>query len=175
VAFGLFGVAGYALACGTERWSVKTGTDPDAWMVDLSTIVPTSVSEMNTWQRPAHLPANNRADWVEVTTFQVYATITQMRRDPDGDYHIVRMDTDGSTLVSEMPDPSCVGPGSPFTDYIANARAQIDSVYRLTTTWHYPNVQVLVTGVGFWDINHGQAGRALNSIDVNPALDIQFP
>lgn len=33
-------------ACGVERWSVKTGTDADAGLIDLSHSVPTTVAEL---------------------------------------------------------------------------------------------------------------------------------
>jgi hypothetical protein len=36
VAAGLLGLTGYTIACGTERWAVKTGGDVDAGLVDLS-------------------------------------------------------------------------------------------------------------------------------------------
>jgi hypothetical protein len=52
VALGLLGIVGYVWDCGTERWSVKVGIDPDGWQVDLSNAVWTSVSEMNTFPGP---------------------------------------------------------------------------------------------------------------------------
>jgi hypothetical protein len=85
------------VACRTERWAVKTGGDVDAGLVDLSNPVVSSVSEMNTFQRPGTIPRANRADWVETTVFQVYATLTVYKRETDEDYHIVLQDDDGST------------------------------------------------------------------------------
>ena len=166
-------LVGLVIACGVERWSVKVGTDPDAWQVDPTNPVWTSVSEMNTFPRPSTIPASRRADSVEMTTWVVYATLTQYRRDPDGDYHLVLLDDDGSTMIAEIPDPNCAA-GSAFFDYIANARAQFDVAFRVTTTWHYTSTPVVVTGVGFWNRDHGQTGRAVNVIELHPVLDIQF-
>jgi hypothetical protein len=127
VAAGLLGIAGYVWACGTERWLVKTGADVDASQVDLSNPYPTSVSEMNTFSRPSTIPRNNRADWVELTMFQLTATLTIYKRELDEDYHLVLQDDDGSEMIVEIPAPDCVDPSSPFADYIANARAEFDA------------------------------------------------
>jgi len=127
VALGLLGIAGYVWACGTERWLVKTGADVDAAQVDLSNPYPTSVSEMNTFPRPGTIPRNNRADWVELTMFQLTATLTIYKRETDEDYHLVLQDDDGSQMIVEIPAPNCVDPSSPFADYIANARAEFDA------------------------------------------------
>src|SRR5262249_49586250 len=83
VAAGLLGPRGYRIACGTERWAVKTGGDVDAGLVDLSNPVVSSVSEMNTVQRPGTIPRANRADWVETTVFQVSARLTVFERETD--------------------------------------------------------------------------------------------
>jgi hypothetical protein len=93
VAVGLLGLTGYTIACGTERWAVKTGGDVDAGLVDLSNPVVNSVSELNTVQRPGTIPRANRADWVETTVFWVYATLTVYKRETDEDYHLVLQDT----------------------------------------------------------------------------------
>jgi hypothetical protein len=66
-------------------------------------------------------------------------------------------------------------PSSPFADYIANARAQFDAVFTVTTQFQAANVPVVVTGVGFWDFPHGQRGAAMNLVELHPVLDIQFP
>jgi hypothetical protein len=75
----------------------------------LSNLVVSSVSEMNTFQRPGTIPRNNRADWVETTVFQVYATLTVYKRETDEDYHLVLQDPDdGSTMIVEIRRPACV-------------------------------------------------------------------
>jgi hypothetical protein len=56
VAAGLLGLTGYTIARGTERWAVKTGGDVDAGLVDLSNPVVSSVSKLNTFQRPGPIP-----------------------------------------------------------------------------------------------------------------------
>jgi hypothetical protein len=49
-----------AVTCGVERWSVKTGTDPDAPLVNTSSVTPTTVAALDSLPKPVSLPANNR-------------------------------------------------------------------------------------------------------------------
>ena len=56
----LFSTPGAFAQCGVERWSVKTGTDPDAYKVDLSTYISTTIYNMWSSTKPSSLPANNR-------------------------------------------------------------------------------------------------------------------
>jgi len=163
------------VGCGTERWPVKTGTDADAWSVDLWDVWPTSVAEMVAWPRPRSFPDNNRIDPYEFYIWTVNATLVEFKRETDLDYHLVLADDQGNTLVAEMPDPGCVGDGSPFADAIANARAEFDAAFHVTTTFQYAYVPVQVTGVAFFDIAHGQTGHAPNYVELHPVLDIQFP
>jgi hypothetical protein len=170
------GLIGYVMACGVERWAVKTGTDADSWQVDLdfNNAWGVQVGDLASLSRPGYIPANNRADWVEVTVFQMYATLVKFKRESDSDYHLVLMDDYGNTMVGEIPAPNCVGNSSPFKDYITYARYEFDSVFNATTSFQNAYVPVLVTGVGFWDYNHGQTGHAPNFVELHPILDIQF-
>ena len=162
------------LTCGTERWSVKTGTDADAGYVDLCDVFPTSVTEMGSWPRPRSLPPNNRIDPYEFYVWTVDATLVEFKRESDQDYHLVLEDDQGNTMIAEIPDPRCVGASSVFANYIANARAEFDSVFYVTTSFQYAYVPVTVTGVAFFDFAHGQIGRAPNVVEIHPVLDIQF-
>jgi hypothetical protein len=66
----------------------------------------------------------------------------------------------GSTMIVEIPDPTCVGASSPFADSIANARAQMDEIFTVTDRFQSTSRPVIVTGVGFWEFAHGKTGRA---------------
>jgi len=46
--------------CGVERWPVKTGTDPDAGLVNLTSINPATIANLTGITAPASLPDNNR-------------------------------------------------------------------------------------------------------------------
>jgi hypothetical protein len=160
--------------CGTERWSVKTGTDPDAKYVDLNNIVPMRVPILSSWPMPDYLPPNNRIAPYEYTVCFFYAHVTQYKKETDSDYHVVLTDPHGHTIIGEIPLPSCVGTSSPFRNYIINARAEFDAMFNVTTYFQYTDTPVLVTGVCFFDFDHGQTGHAPNFIELHPILDIIF-
>jgi hypothetical protein len=161
-------------SCGVERWSVKTGTDADVASVNLNNPVIQTISYMRGLTAPATLPANNRVPPTETTVFVIDATLTQYKLETDSDYHLVIQDSAGNTMISEIPDPACVGAGSPFANLIQSARAQFDAKYSATTSFQTANIPVQLTGVGFFDFLHGQTGVAPNGIELHPVLDIQF-
>jgi hypothetical protein len=160
--------------CGVERWSVKTGTDPDAGLVNLSSINPTTISNLIAIATPNSLPDNKRVVPTETTVWVINATLVKYVRAYDSDYHMVFTDGAGRTMIAEIPSPSCVGPGSPFAAGIANARAQFDAMFTATTTFQTANVPVQITGVGFFDHLEGQEGLAPNGIELHPIIDILF-
>src|SRR5690349_18268854 len=59
--------------CGVERWSVKTGTDPDAGLVDTSAATLTTIGYLDGLPVP-YTPSNGRAQPTETTMFQLSAT-----------------------------------------------------------------------------------------------------
>jgi hypothetical protein len=54
-------------ACGVERWSIKTGIDPDARLVNQRVVVPNTIVHMRSLPAPASLPARSRLRPVETT------------------------------------------------------------------------------------------------------------
>jgi hypothetical protein len=160
--------------CGVERWSVKTGTDPDAGTVDQAHPSPTTVGYLDGLPAPASRPANARVRPVETTVYSVTATLTDYVMEDDSDYHLVLRDPQGRSMIVEIPDPGCVGQSSPFRPAISQARADFDGKLSATTGFKTANVAVRVTGVGFWDDNHGQRGVAPNAIELHPVTAITF-
>ena len=161
-------------ACGRERWPVKTGTDADAAHIDLGTVNPTTIQHLASLAPPAALPQDSRIPPVEVTVYQVQATLTGFKQEPDSDYHLIL--SDGTrTMIAEIPDPACVGKGSPLLPGIELARTQFDARYHPSTDhFTHVSVPVTVTGVGFWDFDHGQDGVAPNAIELHPVRNIRF-
>lgn len=160
--------------CGVERWSVKTGTDPDAPSVSLSTYISTTIYNMQSSTRPASLPANNRVAPRELNQYRITGTLTKYKRETDSDYHLVIQDGSGRTIIVEIPSINCVGSGSPFTSGIRNARAEFDAKLTATSSFKTVTAPVAIRGVGFWDFLHGQTGVAPNGIEIHPVLDIAF-
>jgi hypothetical protein len=160
--------------CGVERWSVKTGTDPDAGMVNLNSSTTTTIASMRAFSAPNPIPANNRVAGPETTVWVINATLTLFKLESDSDYHLVIQDASGNTMITEIPSPSCVGSGSPFLADITNARAAFDAKFTATTSFQTANIPVQVTGVGMFDFLHGQTGVAPNGIELHPILNIVF-
>jgi hypothetical protein len=161
-------------SCGVERWSVKTGTDADRAKITLQSTTSTTIAALGALTKPATLPANNRVLPTETTVYRISATLTQYKIEADSDYHLVLTDGAGHTLISEIPDPVCVGSSSPLLTSIQKSRAEFDAKYIATGSFKTANVPVTITGVGFFDFLHGQTGVAPNGIELHAVLDIQF-
>ncbi|GCE08846.1 hypothetical protein [Dictyobacter aurantiacus] len=161
-------------SCGVERWSVKTGTDADASKINLQSVTPTTISALRALTAPSSLPSNNRIQPTETTVFQLQDTLTQYKLETDSDYHLILADSSGQTMIVEIPDPACVGSSSPLLSGIQKARAEFDARYTPNSSFQTANIPVTVTGVGFFDFLHGQAGVAPNGIELHAVLDIQF-
>jgi hypothetical protein len=123
---------------------------------------------------PNPIPANNRVAPTETTVWVINATITEYKAETDQDYHIVIQDSSGNTMIAEIPAPTCVGAGSPFKTQAANARAQFDAQFNVTSSFQTTSTPVKITGVGMFDFLHGQTGVAPNGIELHPVLDVQF-
>src|SRR6266851_7143437 len=175
VAFVLIAIASTAFGqCGVERWSVKTGTDPDSGLVNLSSSTATPISSMTALPAPSPIPANNRVQPTETTVWVINATLTQYKLESDSDYHLILDDGAGHTMIAEIPAPSCVGSGSPFLSGITHARSQFDATFTATTSFQTANVPVQIKGIGMFDFLHGQTGVAPNGIELHPVIDIIF-
>jgi len=161
-------------ACGTERWSVKTGIDPDAKKVKQTPVIRSTIDKLRAIAKPASLPADSRISPTELEVFWVNATMIGYKKEKDQDYHIV-IEYKSNTMIVEIPDPSCVGSTSPFRSKIIKARNTFDSSFDATTTYKTCKVPTSITGVGFFDFIHGQTGVAPNGIELHPVLSIDFP
>jgi hypothetical protein len=163
--------------CGVERWSVKTGTDPDAGLVDLNNPVPMTIQALGALTPPADPPGpplNARIAPAETTVYVINGTMTLYKKENDVDYHVVIQDETGHTMIVELPCACCVGPSSPFGAAIAAARAKFDARFTATSSFQTANVPVQVKGVGFFDFIHGQTGVAPNGIELHPVLELNF-
>src|SRR5260221_3860680 len=123
----------YAAAqCGVERWTVKTGTDADAMLVNLNSPTSTTIADLSSIAAPGTLPDNNRVQPTETTMWTLNATLTKFVLAYDSDYHMVLTDSAGRTMIAEIPSPNCVGSNSPFAAGILHARAQFDAMFTAT-------------------------------------------
>src|SRR2546429_6290136 len=160
--------------CGVERWSVKTGTDQDVSLLNLGSKTSTTISSLVLLPAPNPIPDDRRVQPTETTVWVLNATLKKYVRAYDSDYHMVLADDAGHTMIAEIPDPGCVGPGSPLRAGIAHARAQFDGVFTATASFQSADMPVQITGVGFFDYLEGQEGVAPNGVELHPIIDIIF-
>jgi len=170
----LLSAAHVSAQCNSERWSIKTGTDSDAGLINLNSTTPTTIANLRAVSAPGTIPENTRIKPTETTVWVISATLVKFIHAYDSDYHMVLADSAGRTMIAEIPDPDCVGPGSPLAARIAHARAQFDAKFTATQDFQTVNVPVQITGVGFFDYQEGQEGIAPNGIELHPVIDIVF-
>ena len=166
------------LHCGTERWAVKTLTDPDANRVD-TTPHDATVGELRAL--PVPVSHDTRAAPVEMTTYRVKALLLGWKVEADEDYHLVIADPDdiAATMIVEIPSPTCPEVcQTPLAQHFAALREQVENRLGQPRS-HFRELpkplSVHVTGVGFFDFIHGQTGVAPNGIELHPAIAISFP
>ena len=88
-----------------ERWSVKTGADPDAQALTNQAPTTGTIAELTALPVPPLLPPNGRSDGAEKTLWSVQAILTAYAAEADGDYHMVIADQAGRTMIAEVPKP----------------------------------------------------------------------
>lgn len=164
-------LAACGIHCGTERWGVKTLSDADHDEVDF-TPKKTTVASLVSQKSPAYLPADRRVAPVESQTYKVRASLVGYWPEQDEDIHLVIADLDDAnkTMIVEIPSPDCAGAcTSGHVEDFRRARAVIAALPE-----QFACLTVVVTGVGFFDFLHGQAGAAPNGIELHPVLNIEL-
>jgi hypothetical protein len=162
-------------SCGVERWAVKTGSDASASLVQ-QTPQDTTIGALSAIPVPAGFGPNSpRFTYAGSPEIQAYRltniTLVEFKMEADSDYHLVLKDGTGATMIAESPYPGCVS-GGPFATQISAVRSAIDAKYAVTTSFQTVNDTVTVTGVGFFDVLHGQTGVAPNGIELHTLLSI---
>src|SRR5258708_7783072 len=178
--------------CGQERWTVKTLTDADAGSVAM-TPVDKKVSDLYGAVAPgAAVFTPDRRSPLEKQTFHVKAKLVGYKQelDPkaapgkqgDHDFHIVIQDLQDATktMVIEIPEPKCNGIcASPVLGQVTQARKDFAAAFPATPPSKdfvvvQGNVEVEVTGVGFFDFAHGQTALDKNCIELHPVLVVKL-
>lgn len=166
------------LACGVERWFVKTLSDADASKVNVNSVTPISIRELNGFAAHCSGLPERRVFTEEFTVFEVTGRITFIAHEDDRDYHVALEDPNspGFTVVTELADILCAGAViSPHFSALSAA----DGMWRMLVDGRSPTSlvgdTVRVRGVGFYDFAHGQRGRSQNCIELHPILSILPP
>ena len=159
-----------AVACGVERWPVKTLSDADAPAVDF-TAVPATVAELRSLPSPGSLPADSRIAPTELTTYAVTVNVLKFKLEDDRDIHVVVSDLNdpAQTMIVEFPDAAnCDGAStSTHAAEMKAARSALTATYGNPSSSSFRNLSGTATfvGVGFFDFKHGQTGVAPNAIE----------
>lgn len=178
-------------AAAHERWSVKTGSDPDAQGLTGQAPTATTIAQLTALPVPPVLPPDGRSDGAEKTVWQLNATLQAFGGEADGDVHMVLADGQGNTMVAEIPNPGDITSPSYFAEQISGARTAFDNQFQIVEDISQPtvparsqatlgsdfrdvSVPVTVTGLGFFDFAHGQRGVAPNAIELHPVISIAF-
>lgn len=136
------------IACGAERWTVKT-------LQDRPTLLPartTTVHYLVTRPAPTNLPATRLP--FERHIFTVTAAVVLVRPEADSDLHVV-LSSGNDEMIAEAPSPSCDSRALPLRRrQMTAARSHVQLCARAR-----------VTGVAFFDFDHGQTGVASNAIE----------
>jgi RyR domain len=159
--------------CGTERWSVKTMTDPQAGKVTLTPVGGT-VAALNKEAKPVE-PIVHR-EQVELKTLQVKGKIVVAKLEKDKDIHMVLRDPQTKkTMIIESVSPDCAA-GSVVASQITKVREDVEAKFPEAAVGgrQETDVDATVTGVGFFDRIHGQEGVADNGIELHPVLEVKF-
>jgi hypothetical protein len=158
--------------CGVESWSLKTLSDPQRRLVNLHPRN-TSVVAINRLPRPYPTPRTRNTVY-ERRAWRVKAQIVQFKLEDDSDIHLV-LYWGGRYMIAEMPFAACLPATARDRRAIVAARAFF--VRRCgfpTSDWQPLGAVAYVSGVGFWDIAHGQTGAARNYAELHPVTGLRI-
>jgi hypothetical protein len=142
------------LACGVERWNIKTLKDRPLLLRARAT----TVGHLTSLRRPLYLPPRRRL-LRERQIFSVIARVTLKLSEDDLDYHLV-LRSGSRTMIAETPSSLCTNGAT------AKRRKQMAAARRVARVC----AKARVVGVAFFDYLHGQTGLARNGIELHPVL-----
>ena len=200
IALALLGAAARTTAAqcgGDERWAVKMGADQGAALIDL-TPVRITLNDLVHIARPT-LPSDDITRVPQERVVRMLdAVLVRFQKETgkkgDADYHLVLTDetqqfsphegpVSPHSVIAEIPNPDCVGGrdgsvtgSSQLAAQLRTVRSRFEQQFAtIKAHWNETGgIPVRVTGVVFFDRQHGQIGRALNGVELHPVLDIVF-
>lgn len=165
--------------CGTERWAVKTLTDPFGEDVAKKSPMPNTVHGLRELTAPTkqELQRAQGRFPAESNTYRVSALILGDKLEADSDFHIVLGDPGNHsiTMIAEIPSGKCVAPKRAkfFDDLRGKFQSEFGEVRAGGLRKLGEGIPACVIGVGFFDFLHGQDGVAPNGIELHPVLSIE--
>jgi len=169
-------------SCGVQRWHIKTLDDA---YVNTINWTPTNdtVTDLTNQPVPAGYAEYNdttRYAPVETTSYTVQAILQGWKIEADHDFHLVLADPNDPnvTMIAEIPDPNCSDAcDGGFSSDFGAMRAKLTNCFGQAPTsfTNFPSGLVVnITGIGFFDVIHGQTGVAPNGIELHPVLNIDW-
>jgi len=159
---------------GFARAAVKTGRDEYAGKVEMVPRI-TTIAALCAIPVPSNLDADSgrftHAGSPEIQSYRLTnVLLAAYKLESDGDYHLVLEDGAGNRMIAEIADPRRVT-GS-WKARATRAREAFDARHSANGSFQGTGETVTVTGVGFFDLLHGQIGAAPNGIEIHAVLDI---
>jgi hypothetical protein len=138
--------------------------------------VTVTVAQLRALPAPASHSQASRIAPTELTTFSVTAAVVEFKLEADKDVHVVIADLadPAQTMIVEFPDAAdCSGAvGSAHRGEMEAARAALLAAFGQPSSSSFTHITgtAMFTGVGFFDVLHGQTGVAPNGIELHPVL-----
>lgn len=167
--------------CGTYRWDYKILIDSAGLELFDNTPVRSSIKVLTQITRPNNSAWHNKRADEENRVVRVTAYVIAFgKEDNDRDYHLIlKSTTCDSTLIAEIPDPTCSKiqgfPGliAKYTLARTFAENNIDATPTGDIKPLATPLKVRIVGVPFFDKTAHGNGHAFNGIEIHPILEIQ--
>src|SRR5574337_2150817 len=126
-------------ACGTERWDVKTLSDPASSGVNLAPTTVT-VEQLRSMQAPDPIALHTPRYALEKQTVALNAAIKGAKLEADSDFRVVIAGATGVTMIAEFPNATCVA-NSAFRQRIGDARQAFVQKYSTPPSTRFATLQ----------------------------------
>jgi len=164
---------------GSLRWRVKTLTDHDTSFVRFDRIIPSSIREQSRLV-PRSISSSTPRLASETQVYEITALLTAIKREIDGDYHLVIKEINGDLMmIAELPFPEereIVASGR--APMFRKAKRIIDSLVGTPPIMIEQSIdppkKIRLVGVGFFDGKHmiAQHGMLPNLRELHPILSV---
>ncbi|MDP9223033.1 MAG: hypothetical protein M3P18_04120 [Actinomycetota bacterium] len=166
-------IAHAAIACGVERWAVKTLSDAAASSVDYHARHVT-VDHLRGLPAPSVGTYTPRIRPYEYRSYRIHVRLKAAVLEDDHDIHVVVAQPHHRrhTMILELPDTHCQGAAGSIKRHAMwrSRRRFIAACGTVSSSFRELHGRAIVKGVAFFDINHGQTGVAPNAIELHPLL-----
>ena len=163
--------------CGSGRWPVKTLSDKKAVEVDYEPRW-RSIRALSNLKAPELRPGQPRIRPYEFRTYSIRGHLLMAGRAKDWDLHVIiaRPGHWKRTMIVEFPHADgCRAMLSIKHDDMASARQSfIDACGSMSESFKTLDGLARITGVAFFDPDHGQSGVARNAIELHPVLGFKM-